>query len=134
MNPPNSPTTGIGLAAKPTFALLKMKIVASANTMPSRGSAQRSKTWMKLWPRVAIATCATTMIRKAIEKCRLRLISPPSAWRANAPLTLLTMNQPIVPVNAFRPAGRMLPRKPNAPRLSTIIGTPNFGPHEESTK
>jgi len=89
---------------------------------------------MKLWPRVAIATCATTMMRKAIENGRLRLISPPSAWRANAPLTLLTMNQPIVPVNAFRPAGRMLPRKPNAPRLSTIIGTPNFGPHEESTK
>jgi len=44
------------------------------------------------------------------------------------------MNQPIVPVNAFNPAGRILPRKPKAPRLSTIIGTPNFGPHEESTK
>jgi len=44
------------------------------------------------------------------------------------------MNQPIVPVNAFKPAGRMLPRKPKAPRLSTIIGTPNFGPHDESTQ
>jgi len=133
MNPPNSPTTGIGLAAKPKFALLNMKIVASANTMPRSGSAQRSKTWMKLWPRVAIATCATTMMRKAIAKCRLTLISPASAWRANAPLTLLTMNQPIVPVKAFRPAGRMLPRKPKAPRLSTIMGTPNLGPHDERT-
>jgi hypothetical protein len=27
----------------------------------------------------------------------------------------------------------MLPRKPNAPRLSTIIGTPNFGPHDDRT-
>ena len=81
-----------------------------------------------------MATCATTMMRKAIEKWRVRLIRPPSAWRANAPLTLLTMNQPIVPVNAFRPAGRMLPRKPKAPRLSTIIGTPNFGPQDERTK
>ena len=43
------------------------------------------------------------------------------------------MNQPKEAVIPFRPAGRMLPRKPNAPRLSTIIGTPNFGPHEEST-
>ena len=43
------------------------------------------------------------------------------------------MNHPMEPVNALRPAGRMLPRNPNAPRLSTIMGTPNFGPHEERT-
>ena len=118
----------------PKFAFVKMKMVARAKTMPSSGSAQRSNTWMKLWPRVAIATCATTMIKNVTANGRLTLMSSASACSANAPLTLLTMNQPIVPVNAFRPAGRMLPRKPKAPRLSTIIGTPNFGPHDERTQ
>ena len=59
------------------------------------------------------------------------MIRSASACSANAPLTLFTMNQPMEPVNALRPAGKMLPRKPKAPRLSTIIGTPNFGPNDE---
>src|SRR5438093_10234201 len=124
----------MGLAPAPKFALVKMKIVASAKTTPSRGRAQRSKTWMKLWPKVAIATCATTMMKKVTAKGRSTFTRRNSACSANAPLTLLTMNQPMVPVKAFRPAGRMLPRNPNAPRLSTIMGTPNFGPHDESTQ
>src|SRR5213076_1288819 len=57
-----------------------------------------------------------------------------SASSAKAPLTLLTMNQPMDPVKALRPAGRMLPRKPNAPRLSTIMGTPNLGPQDDRTQ
>src|SRR5260370_38686052 len=52
---------------------------------------------------------------------------------AKAPLTLLTMNQPNEAVSPFSAAGRMLPRNPNGPRLTIIIGTPNLGPHEEST-
>src|ERR1700687_4257825 len=56
-----------------------------------------------------------------------------SACKAKAPLTLLTMNQPKEAVIPFRPAGRMLPRKPKGPRLMTIIGTPNFGPHDDRT-
>src|SRR3954453_21771226 len=56
-----------------------------------------------------------------------------SAESANAPLTLLTMNQPMLAVNAFRPDGRNVPRNPNAPRACTICGTPNFGPQLDST-
>ena len=51
-----------------------------------------------------------------------------SVARANAPLTLLTANQPMPATTALRPAGRMLPRKPKPIRLSTICGTPNAGP------
>ena len=84
---------------------------------------------MKLWPKVATSTCATTITRKPSQN----QVGPrlTSASNANAPLTLLTMNQPMDPVKALSPAGRTLPRKPNAPRLSTIMGTPNFGPHDE---
>src|SRR5260370_30064821 len=86
---------------------------------------------MRLYPNVATAPCATTITRKVSQKGRFRLGN--SAWMAKAPLTLLTMNQPKAPVKAFSPAGRTLPRKPNAPRLSTIIGTPNLGPQDETT-
>ena len=86
---------------------------------------------MKLWPKVAMVTWATTMTRKESQKGMFQLTTSASAVSANAPLTLFTMNQPIAPVRPFRPAGRMLPKKPNAPRLWTIMGTPNFGPHDE---
>ena len=100
-------------------------------TVPNNGRANRSKTWIRLCPRVAMITCTTTMTRKASQKGTL--VDGNRACRANAPLTLLTMNQPKEAVTPFRAAGRMLPRKPNAPRLVTIIGTPNFGPQEDRT-
>src|SRR5487761_165562 len=71
----------------------------------------------------------TTMTRKAIQKGGF--MDGSRAWSAKAPLTLLTMNQPKEAVRPLSAAGNMLPRKPKAPRLSTIIGTPNFGPHED---
>jgi len=71
------------------------------------------------------------MTRKVSQKGRFR--DGNRACSAKAPLTLLTMNQPKAPVIVFRPAGRILPRKPKGPRLSTIIGTPNFGPQDERT-
>ena len=99
--------------------------------MPNKGRDQRSNTWIRLCPNVATATWATTITRKVSQKGRFA--DGRRAWSAKAPLTLLTMNQPKAPVKALRPAGRMLPRKPKAARLSTIMGTPNFGPHEETT-
>ena len=53
---------------------------------------------------------------------------PSSALSANAPLTLLTANQPTPATSELMPAGRMLPRKPKPIRDSTICGTPNSGP------
>src|SRR2546430_6822568 len=76
-----------------------------------------------------MVTWTTTMTRNPSQNQESG--SPTSASRANEPLTLLTMNQPNAPVIVFRPAGRILPRNPNAPRLATIIGTPNFGPQDE---
>ena len=55
------------------------------------------------------------------------------AVSAKAPLTELTMNQPMLAVRALRPAGRALPQKPKPARLWTICGTPNFGPHDDRT-
>src|SRR5213083_195970 len=102
---------------------------ARPKTTPSSGSAQRSKTWIRLWPRVAIATWTITMTRNPSQNHESG--RPTRASSANEPLTLLTMNQPNAPVTVFKPAGRMFPRNPNAPRLATIIGTPNLGPQDE---
>src|SRR5919204_6086160 len=110
-----------------------MKTQAAANTIPRSGRAQRSNTWIRLCPSVATATWATTITRNASQNGTVTFTSSAIAWSANAPLTLLTMNQPKAPVNALSPAGRMLPRNPNGPRLSTIIGTPNLGPQDDTT-
>ena len=56
-----------------------------------------------------------------------------NVFRANAPLTLLTANQPMPAVTLFNPAGNQLPRKPNGMREAIICGTPNFGPWADST-
>jgi hypothetical protein len=45
-------------------------------------------------------------------------------FRASAPLTLLTANQPMPAMTALSPAGSALPYQPNAMRESTIWGTP----------
>src|SRR6202171_3324998 len=108
-----------------------MKKHATMKTMPSSGSAQRSKKWIRLCPNVAIGTGTTTTTKNASQNGRLK--DGKSDCRAKAPLTLLTMNQPNDAVSPFRAAGRMFPRNPKGPRLTIIIGTPNLGPHEEST-
>ena len=71
----------------------------------STGKAYRSKTCTRLWPKNAIATWTiTTMTRHA------GLASPVSVLSAKVALTLLTANQPIPAVMAFRPAGSTLPQ------------------------
>src|SRR6476469_8117028 len=56
-----------------------------------------------------------------------------SEFRARAPLTLLTANQPMPAMIALSPAGSALPNQPNEMRESTICGTPYSGPRAEST-
>ena len=73
----------------------------------------------KLCPKNATAICATTMMSRQILVFQLS-----SAFSAKAPLTLLTANQPTPATSELMPAGRMLPRKPNPSRDSTICGTP----------
>src|SRR5450631_4582624 len=76
-----------------------------------------------LWPKNATASWTTTMIvrHSAFGMCV-------KVFSANAPLTLLTANQPMPAVTLFNPAGSQLPRKPNGMRDAIICGTPNFGP------
>ena len=87
------------------------------------GKAYRSKTWIRLYPRKATASCATTTISRHSTSGRWV-----SALSASAPLTLFTANQPMPATRALIPAGMMLPQKPNPRRLSTICGTPYVGP------
>src|ERR1700746_2612578 len=58
---------------------------------------------------------------------------PSSAFSANAPLTLLTANQPMPATTELIPAGKILPRKPKPIRDKTICGTPYLGPRAAST-
>jgi len=96
-------------------------------TTTRNGNDQRSNACTRLWPKNATATCTSTMIKRQIF-----VFQPSSAFSANAPLTLLTANQPMPATTALMPAGRMLPRKPNPIRDSTICGTPNNGPRAAS--
>src|SRR4029077_7845331 len=52
---------------------------------------------------------------------------PNRALSANAPLTLLTANQPTPATSALTPAGRMLPNPQKPIWDITISGTPNSG-------
>src|SRR5262249_9553772 len=98
-------------------------IEAITKTTTKNGNDQRSKMCTKLCPKNATAICNTTMIAR-----HSALGQPSSALSANAPLTLLTANQPTPATSALTPAGKMLPRKPNPIRDNTICGTPYNGP------
>ena len=105
----------------------KITTEAMRKTTTRNGNAQRSNMCTRLWPKNATAICSTTMMsRQSFE------FQPSSAFSANAPLTLLTANQPMPATTELMPAGRMLPRKPKPIRDSTICGTPNSGPRAAS--
>ena len=98
--PPGTPVT-----CAPGCALDTITTEAMANTTTRNGNATRSNMCTRLWPKKATATCSSTMISRQIFA-----FQPSSAFSANAPLTLLTANQPMPATTALRPAGRMLPR------------------------
>ena len=78
---------------------------------------------MKLWPMKAAITCTKMMmVTEAATGKLVRVVN------ANAPEVVFTANQPIPATKVEVPAGKMLPRKPNAERLITICGTPWRGP------
>ena len=101
---------------------------AIRKTTASTGNAYRSNAWTRLCPKNATTTWTATMMSR--HTVVLHLVSELSA---NVPLTELTANQPMPPVIDMIPAGRMLPRKPNGARLSTICGTPYCGPRADRT-
>ena len=103
--------------------MVKITTEAIAKTTTRNGNDQRSKTCTRLWPKNATAICSTTMISR-----HSALGQRSSALSANAPLTLLTANQPTPATSELTPAGKMLPRNPNPIRDSTICGTPYNGP------
>ena len=74
-------------------------------TMARYGKATFSNWWMKLCPMNATKTCSSTINTSATwnGKCV-------SVLKANVPLIVLTANQPMPAVSAFKPAGRKLPR------------------------
>jgi len=79
--------------------------VAITKITARAGNAYRSKACTKLCPKNAMAICAATMmIRHRAFGMWVRV------FRAKAPLTLLTANQPIPAVIEFSPAGRMFPQ------------------------
>ena len=71
----------------------------------STGKAYRSKTWIRLWPRNATASCTTTTISRQSTSGMWV-----SAFSASAPLTLFTANQPMPATTELIPAGRALPQ------------------------
>src|SRR5215471_21743437 len=93
----------------------------------STGNAHRSNACTRLCPKKATASCTRTMINRQSLVFQLS-----SAFSANAPLTLLTANQPTPATRELIPAGRMLPSLPKPIRDSTICGTPNSGPRAAS--
>src|SRR6266567_2950910 len=105
-----------------------MTTEAIRKTTTRNGNATRSNMCTRLCPKNATAICSTTIISRQIL-----LFQPSSAFSANAPLTLLTANQPMPATIELIPAGRMLPRNPNPILDSTICGTPNSGPRAAST-
>src|SRR5215469_15494544 len=87
------------------------------------GNAHRSNACTRLCPKNATASCTSTMTSR-----QSLVFQPSSALSANAPLTLLTANQPTPATRELIPAGRILPSLPKLIRDSTICGTPNNGP------
>src|ERR1039457_6275422 len=67
-----------------------MTTEAIRKTTTRNGKATRSNMCTRLCPKKATAICSTTMISRQIL-----LFQPSRAFSANAPLTLLTANQPI---------------------------------------
>ncbi len=119
--PPGSP-----VACADGCDLDKITTEAIAKMTTSSGKATRSNACTRLCPKNATASWTITMITRQILE-----FQPSSALSANAPLTLLTANQPTPATSALMPAGRTLPRKPKPIRDSTICGTPNSGPRAD---